>query len=244
MVAQIAVKLPTVAPTGDLPDDLGFTYTILAEECHAALLQQRYSTFEDLFSSYFTTALAAYDRIRTEIARDDPKTIFTYSADFIVDLFEISGYARVVGSLGNLHTWEVVRGCWDTYWTNKANPTALMKQLCAMLDLRSRQASLTTREATRFRWKHDFERTMVDRGLMTNPIGGGADDASALEPVARVFLEHISYGGIHAYDVFAAEYLMARSEAAGLTWTRGVKEFRRQLKDMLEERESSEPTDK
>jgi hypothetical protein len=244
MVAEIAVKLPTVVPTGDLPDNLGFTYTILAEECYAALLRQRYGTFEELFSSYFTTALAAYDRIRAEIAGYDTRTIFTCSADFIVDLFEISGYARVVGSLENLHTWEVVRGCWDTYWMNRADPTALMKQLCEMLDLRSRQASLTTREATRFRWRHEFENTMVDRSLMTSPMGSGAADRSALEPVARVFLEHVRYGGIHAYDVFAAEYLMARPEAAGLGWTRGAKEFRRQLKDMLEERESSGPTDK
>jgi hypothetical protein len=244
MVAEIAVKLPAVAPTGDLPDNLGFTYTILAEECHAALFQQRYDAFEELFSSYFTTALAAYNRIRTEVAGYDARTIFTYSADFIVDLFEISGYARVIGSLESLRTWEVVSGCWDTFWTNKADPTALMKQLCAMLDLRSRQPSLTPREAMRFRWRHEFERTMVDRGLMTNRMGGGAAYRSALEPVARVFLEHLSYGGINAYDVFAAEYLMARPEAAGLTWTRGAREFRRQLKDMLEEGESSVPTDK
>ena len=244
MVAKIAVKLPTVAPTGDLPDNLGFTYTILAEECHAALLQQRYDAFEELFSSYFTTALAAYDRIRTEVAGYDARTIFTYSADFIVDLFEISGYARVIGSLGSLHTWEVVRGCWDTYWTNKADPTALMKQLYAMLDLRSKQPSLTPREAMRLRWRHEFERTMVDRGLMTNRMGDGAAYHSALEPVARVFLEHLSYGGINAHDVFAAEYLLARPDAAGVTWTRGAKEFRWQLKDMLEERESSVPTDK
>ena len=92
-LVQLIPLLPTTPPRGALPDSFGFAYTTL---CHAmidALEAMDAATFKLVYPVLVPSSLKAHERVRVELIESPAENVLVFSADVILDVIEISGYA-------------------------------------------------------------------------------------------------------------------------------------------------------
>jgi hypothetical protein len=227
-LAEVAPRLPTDAPTGDEPDVFGYAYTSLAKHCYEALLNGRPALFQQIFPTYFKLAFAAHSRILAELADEALQTRTTLSADILLDVLELSGYALVYGDMGIGGVWECAKGEWDQYLGSHPDPRKVIQFLGANAEYRRTAISMSSRDLVRTSWVQGFERSLRERNLMSDEFDSVYERSTRPLPaewgtVARTFIRRSMFR--HAADVFMARYLFERPDATDLKRPRGVEEF-------------------
>lgn len=232
-LAMVALTLPTDVPSGDLPDDTGYAYSLLANECYFALAEGRTDLFSQLFPSYFRLLFPMLNRSRIELKDYRQEAQVTIISDLITDLLTLSGYALVGNRLRGWDVWEPVKELWDTYLRNASDAAEKVNFAVACAQHRQTAPSMTARGLQRTSWWEDFSRRLREAGLMSESLsGGGGVRAEPIDPAVRALLKEVFP---NPHRVFLSEYLLRRPEAANVQLSRREQVFQDEIRREAEQ---------
>ncbi|MFA5248254.1 MAG: hypothetical protein WC415_03340 [Patescibacteria group bacterium] len=218
-------KLQNLKIEDDLPDYFGQALTIGIEACFEACDDNNHERLKKIFLIVFQASLAAHDMTRQKVqswSQEDSKII--YSTEPLINLFEITGYAKLYAELyNNQELWNVVKISWDVYFASTTNAKQVIEFIAAICSYRDGLFMIMPQAALRSNWQISFEHRMRERGIPVFPDSGSYDSVNRRRqpthqsPIIRV-LERS--GGLRlmasARDIFFATYLSNLPDAVGV----------------------------
>lgn len=212
------VKLPK---TKNFPDYFGYAYSVISHECYIALAKGNEEKFNELFPVFFACAWEAFQQLNSSTQFDDPEIAFSYAAQPVGDLIDLSGYAYIFTELDNKNFRERVENVWNTHFEGVNDLKVAANSLALIARVQSGAFSYRfTRDEMRTAWKQSLERLLRDRGLLdrTPSLSGhpnlGEDES---RHPSRLIRELVGADMLHysARDVFLSEYHMQRFGLTG-----------------------------
>lgn len=228
LLARDVSNLETEFPVGEGPDDPGFAYTFLAQECYQTLTRGKIDLFRRLFPAFFELTLTLIDRLRRELEDQRAETQLIFTSDLIVDLLELSGYALVFSQIRSEDSWDVAKNVWEAYLKSLPDPKSTLEFLVGLYGYRETQFRMSTRGIIRTSWTQDFQQRMEREGFAEDRLGSGwSRYGSELDqvPISRVARTVLRGVGPEPRTAFVAFYLLRRPAAAGITPPRKVQQF-------------------
>lgn len=223
-LVQLLPKLKDLAIGDDLPDYFGQALTLGIEACYQAYEENDPERLKKTLPFVFDASLSAFDKIRAKVqnwAQEDSKIV--YSTEPLINLLEISGYAKLYSELyQNPVLWQVAQTLWDAY-LGAIDAHQFIEFLNAMVRYRDTLFMIMPQDNLRINWKMYFENKMREHGFPIFPDSESYDfvnnrrqpnHASALiRVVAR-------WGGLmimaSVREIFFITYLSGHTGASGI----------------------------
>ena len=235
-LVRLTPLLSADAPTGDLPDSLGFAYTALCDAAVDALRDMDAMTFELVYPALVPSAFAAHNRVKAELAENSTKDVVYFSTDVMLDVMDIAGYAYLWKfSLGEVRFWDIVTRVWEVVLSRDTKSAALIRLLTLGQDYHRKRLAISPRAEIRWEWKGRMRRVLEERGFALRDISSRRQPkVIAIDPIASTFLT--IWHGLKARDLMLSEYLLNRPEAEGVDLPREVKILRGEARRVVENR--------
>jgi len=230
--AKSSIELAKMPSKKNWPDYFGQCYSVMAEECNSSMAQKNETLFGRVFPAFFYAALAASDRLRSELAGRSDRDALVYMSEPIEDLLHVSGYALIYSELDAKKYWEVVKGLWDKYLSNRNNPKEIVEFIVNTVNFRQSIFAILPRATLRTGWQQKLEKRLRDGKILDEigdyaPVLGRHPSApkhasKIIQVIARGTMGTIFSDG---QDVFLATYIANRPEANGLKLPHSAQSF-------------------
>lgn len=203
-----------------VPDFFGHAYVIVHAAAFEDLLEGRTDAFKSKFPKLFDAALTGFQRVQEALSSHDPRTLFVYSTEMLIDLLELSGYALLMDELDTSGIWGTVKSTWDDWFSKHPKPADAIKYLHTVIEGRDSIFALMPRGGARAGRQMMMAQLLRERGIVEveeDYFPGRAETGPAhSSPIVRTFAPW-EFGIMEeAEDLFYVEYLATRPEAAGL----------------------------
>ena len=184
--------------------------------------------FQVVFPAFFNLVLRANEKLRQKFLGDTRN--IRLSADPLVDLMAVSGFAAVFAELDNKNFWKLVERCWNNYFGLYADDNRkrqVIEFLCAVVEPDWR---ITPRSVMRTRWQQMFGRVLQARGIFRERAFWDDRRSAVKHPsrLVRVFCRS-EYLSTEPHHVFLAVYIFKRPESVGVEKPREVDSLERAL---------------
>lgn len=217
-------KLNELAGGDDLPDYFGQALALGIEACYQACEENDPDRLNKILPIVFDASLTAFDKIRAKVqnwAQEDVKIV--YSTESLINLLEISGYARLYSELyQNPILWKVTQTLWDDY-LGAIDAHQFIQFLNTMVRYRDNLFMIMPQDNLRTGWKMSFENKLREYGF---PIFPDSESYNFLnnrqQPVHESALIRIiiMWGGLMIMssieEIFFATYLSSHAGASGI----------------------------
>jgi hypothetical protein len=217
VLADSVGGIASLPASKDIPDYLGQTYEMLADECYKSMAGGEEALFIKLFLPFFQVSIAVQDRLRVELRDRDVETALVYVTEPVEDLLTICGYALVYSELDDKSFWGFVKASWDNYLSRVPNAADAVKFWLSTISYRRSLFAILPRDLRRTAWTQDLMHHLQQRGLADDLLGTRFYGAREETPKHRsIIIRVIARNAIlfeKAADIFAATYLMKRPEA-------------------------------
>jgi hypothetical protein len=247
VVATSAQGIAALPVSDKIPDYLGQTYVMLAEECYRSMTTGGEASFAKFFSSFFAVSIVVQDRLRAQMKDRDVKTAVVYMTEPVEDLLAISGYALVYSELDKKNFWLAAKNCWEQYFSKVPDSGAVVKFLISTISYRRSLFAILPRDLRRTAWTQDLMHRLRERGLSRDLFGSGSyglREKGPQHPSALIrVLARQSILGENPADIFLASYLLSRPEAAGVEVARAVRDFRDRMEREKRKSEAEDDED-
>lgn len=230
--AKSSIELAKMPSKKNWPDYFGQCYSVLAEECNSSMAQHNETLFGRVFPAFFYAALAASDRLRSELAGRSDRDALVYISEPIEDLLHVSGYALIYSELDAKKYWELAKSLWDKYLTNRNNPKEMVEFIVNTVNFRQSIFAILPRATLRTGWQQKLEKRLRDDKILDEigdyaPILGRhrrtpKHASKIIQVIARGTMGTIFSDG---QDVFLATYIANRPEAASLKLPHSAQNF-------------------
>jgi hypothetical protein len=233
VLANSADGIATLPVAKEIPDYLGQTYVVLADECYRCLAEGEEADFARFYLSFFAIAIAVQKQLSSDLTASKTEAALPYITEPVEDVLAISGYALIYSELDGKRFWQVTKGAWDAYLNTQSDITSRIKLLLNMISYRRSLFAILPRDLQRTAWTQDLMRRFQDRGLSSDmfgisPLDGRPRRAPHSSPLIRV-LAGGSFLSYRPTEVFVSEYLMRQPQANSIDEPESVKEFRRRI---------------
>ena len=235
-LVRVTPRLRSDPPSGDLPDSFGFAYTTLSDASVTALEEVDAATFELVYPVLVLSALKAHDRVRVELAESPAENMLFLSADVVLGVVEISGYAYLWNfALGKSEFWARVTRVWDGLLSGHPNSEDLIKSIVLEAAFHKAHLPISPRSEMRWQWKRRIGHVLAEQGFAPQNLGSSrVPKVVSVDPMASAHLR--SWDMRDARDLMLSEYVLRRPEAEGLDLPRGVEEIREEAKRVSDNR--------
>lgn len=235
-LVRVTPRLRSDPPSGDLPDSFGFAYTTLSDASVTALEEVDAATFELVYPVLVLSALKAHDRVRVELAESPAENMLFLSADVVLGVLEMSGYAYLWNfALGKSEFWARVARVWDGLLSGHPNSEDLIKTIVLEVAFHKAHLPISPRSEMRWQWKRRIGHVLAEQGFAPQDLGSSrAQRVISVDPMASAHLR--SWDMRDARDLMLSEYLLRRPEAQGLDLPRGVEDLREEAKRVSDNR--------
>ena len=206
----------------DLPDYFGQALTLGVNACYEALKENDVKRLESILPTVFFGSLIAYDRIQVEIQDwTEKNSKIVYSTEPLINLFEISGYARIYSDLyQSPKLWKIMQQCWDTY-LNTIDAKRFITFVDAITVYRDNLFMIMPQETLRWEWKKSFEEKMRESGFPEfpdrNDYINSRKQPNHTSPLIRIIIQ---WGDSRPMDfireIFFTTYLSAHTDTQGI----------------------------
>ncbi|HEX6292947.1 MAG TPA: hypothetical protein VFZ66_27435 [Herpetosiphonaceae bacterium] len=221
-LARCIPSLATTHESQELPDYLGHAVHLAGDESFATLVSNDPDTFANIFPLYFNGTLIMHDRLRKKTKDWPARNQLSASSAPLVDLAELSGYAKFYSELHQNPTlWTTCQTVWDSYF-QREDSEALLETWVFILDGFRNMSLIPHRALLRQKWEMQVNAML--RSLPRKPFHINSyrlieqyveiiDHPSQLVRVmGSVYRDMIPsiYNGL---DIFVTLYLQQRPEA-------------------------------
>jgi hypothetical protein len=169
--AELLPDLAKLPRTKKVPDFFGHAYSVVAEECYVAMVLGNESKFRKLFPLFFNASLDAHAQLIGNPDSKDTMMHVGFSAQPIIDLFEISGYAIIYQELDGKGFWDCAKEVWDAHLGAVPDRVTAVKAFDAFGNY-YREMTMFPRDVARTGWDQQLEGILRKRGL----LGGMFED--------------------------------------------------------------------
>ncbi|MCY3568917.1 MAG: hypothetical protein OXH38_09845, partial [Chloroflexi bacterium] len=237
-LVRLTPLLPTTPPRKDLPDSFGFAYTTLCNAAIEALMDMDAETFEFVYPILVRSALKAHNRVTAELAEIPDESVLYFSADVILDVMEISGYAYFWKfGLGEECFWDNVTGVWDQFLSRYPRAADLIRLITFEEDYHKGRFAISPRTQNRFHWRSGVRQLLRDKGFAPRDVSSDtAPEIIPIDPTAASYL--LAWQSRRARELMLSEYLLERPEVPGIDLPRGVADLREGAKRVSDNRAS------
>ncbi len=235
-LVHLTPLLANTPPTGDLPDGFGFAYTTLCAAMIDALEDMDPATFALVNPIVVRSALKARDRVKTELAESHVESVLYFSADVMLDVMDIAGYAYLWKfSLGEECFWDSVASVWDALLSQLANPSDIIRLITLGQDFHKQRSTTSPRSIIRLEWRARMRNVLEDNGFAPRGITSNTwPKAISVNPTAATYVA--TWSERRAREVMLSEYFLRRPEAEGIQAPSGIEELRRGARQLLDDR--------
>ena len=153
----------------NVPDYFGQAYNTVYAEAHYMLQKNNSEQFEEVFPPLFLSAFQAFGILKDDplLQKQEPITKIGYTTEPIVDLLELSGYAKIYSELHqNPLIWESCAKQWEKYFSGNLKGNEVMKYLITVSDVRRNALRLFSRDVLRGNWERHLRTELRQRGLV------------------------------------------------------------------------------
>ncbi|MDP1580964.1 MAG: hypothetical protein Q8M02_11840 [Candidatus Didemnitutus sp.] len=211
----------------NLPDLFGQIYTVLAERCLEALLEEDRDTFRSLFPQVLSTALQAHQRIFSR-HQTDSRQAFRLAMGPLGDLLALSGYALLSGDLVDPEFAEIATHEWNNFLATRVDDAARRTAIVQFAASTDTMLGFSPRAMLRFEWQRKYNAYLEGKGFS---VGRGFYYGDPLpkhpSPLVRLYVTHAEL--YEADDLFLSAYLGRRAEANGIKMPHKVTSFAESL---------------
>jgi len=208
----------------EVPDYFGQAYNTVYSQAHYLLQKNDPDQFREIFPPLFFSAIQAYERLRKhpKLQQQESITLIGFSTEPIMDLLDISGYAKIYSELHqNPALWDQCTAIWDKFFSSLPDSKEMVKAIIAIDYVRRFSLRLFSRDVLRTNWQMQFENRLRQLDLIDDFASRGRSwDEHQVIKHPSPFIRALCLGRhepmISAVDVFLLIYLRARSEAADL----------------------------
>lgn len=229
---QCAIDLSQTKHTDHMPDYFGHAYSVLADECYQAMATGNETLFRRIFPEYFSAALLAFEKLKSDFADWNEEAKIIISTEPIEDLLQISGYAIVYSELDKKAYWRIVERLWQNYFDSPAKDERI-RFVFTIANYRDTLFRITYRSILRTGWKQQLSATFREKNIADDDPGipfRGRRRSTHPSPLIRVLARSGDMLFDDGSDVFLVAYMSKLPEAAGLNLPRNAQS----LKEMLE----------
>ncbi|MFI7208949.1 hypothetical protein [Micromonospora aurantiaca (nom. illeg.)] len=216
-----------------MPDAFGRFYAVLLTEAHEILLTDDDALFAELFPAVSRGAALAFQRLRAEPQKMDPRLAVPAITRPLVELLELSGAALLLTELRGGSDWETVINGWDGLLHGLEDPAATAGIYSVALDAHQPAVLFDRgRMARDSRWRR-IAQYLRQQGVATGLSGSGLSRERRAHPSAIVRVMAAGDGLYRLHDLFAVRYLADKLPELELPASA------RRLQDALEHRKSA-----
>lgn len=220
------------------PDYAGQFLHASGEVSFEALLNDDQELFGNVFMMYLYGCIMRFDNLRPKSTSMDwrAQQDFKVSAAPLLDLMELSGYARLMADFHvNENLWQIVTDAWDKYIAERGEQSPL-PILSAAIALTEGAFEIPHRGVLRTSWHTRINHKLNDvprHEVYSRHYIGSHTEIDHESPLIRIFARE-PYGSFHdGIDIFIPFYLRTKEGADQLDF--GWK--RRDLQDSLDREE-------
>lgn len=171
-LSSCLLPLASISHKDTLPDLFGQTYTTICQYCYDCMIDNRPHEFSVAFPPVFMSALHAHDRLRTMLCDWRPEAALGISADPLLDIMELSGYAMIFSEVYATTEFQAIcEDCWGSFIRKKSEPKTLLSTLVGFYELRRSQFQMYPRDILRTNWQIQMNRKLLELGLIDEPYG-------------------------------------------------------------------------
>jgi len=219
ILAKCIPALSQIEYRESFPDIFGQTYNIVCQDCYEAMVLAKADKFKILFPLLFYGSLAAHEKLREQLKGGQPETGLTIAIEPLMDILELSGYAKIYSELyGIPDIWDVCQLKWDKYFESHAQPKDAIKFLIASYEYRRSLFQIFPRDILRTNWKMSLNNKLREINLIDDMSSSGYYGVrkSKIEhksPLIRAICRGRYEPHISASEVFIITYLLKRPES-------------------------------
>lgn len=217
-LAACLLPLASVTIKDTLPDLFGQTYATTCNYCYDCMLKNQPDAFSATFPAVFFGALHAHDKLMTMLHDWKPETALGLSADPLLDIMELSGYALIYSALHAKPDFQAICiKCWDDFLRKKSDPKAALSVFVGFYEFRKSQFQSSPRDILRSEWRIQLNQKLVTMEIVDErygmTYGAKKKPATHSSPLIRALCRNRMEPHISAAEVFIVAHLLRRSEA-------------------------------
>lgn len=245
LLVECLPKLSLVKHQANLPDYFGQAYHFIINECYNMLVIKNTVRFEKTFKSLLFSSLMTHDQLRKELKGQEPETFVTFSFDPLIDMMELSGYAKIYSELYlKPEIWNACERIWNTLLDNLPNSKDKIKLLVSAYEVKCQSFRIAPKDRFRTNWEIHLQNELNKAGLTTELykeriLLHGKSNREHTSPLIRVISGDFFAPHHSGAEVFIVTYILKRKESEGIEFAdmRGLKrELDRELQKQTGEK--------
>jgi hypothetical protein len=213
-ISQQSNLLSLLHRRDDFPDYAGQFLHFTAHSVLSAICEPDEALLIATYKPFFYASITKFQELRPKIEPADWRfeSQFNVAAAPIIDLLELSGYAKLMSALYNKpNLWAEISKTWDEYLADKDTPKDALKFFAACVNITDLGFGIAYRGITRTSWKQRIERilhglprkTMYHKGIGIIPY----EEVEHPEPLVRLFARERMGSFYDGIDVFISEFI-------------------------------------
>lgn len=214
--AEMEQSLAKIPADEAWPDYFGHAYELIINSCYSAMAEGDIEQFRKLFPAAFEATLIANSRIQEKLEGQKERTIFVFSTEPFLNLFELTGYSIIYQEFYGKPFWDTARVAWDSFLEDR-DAAQLGKTFLGIVNDRRLIFGISPRDLEREAWQQDFINRMKSAGYVQERFfyRGDFDEEKKMikSPILRAVIQG-EFMLIDAGDVFLAIYFVGKVDEA------------------------------
>lgn len=222
ILAKCIPALSQIEHKENFPDMFVQTYNTVCQDCYEAMILAKADKFKNLFPLLFIGSLAAHEKLRKQLKDWQPETGLTITIEPLVDIMELSGYARIYSELFAIpDIWDICKTTWDKYFESHAQPNDAVKFLITLYQYRKGLFQISPRDILRTNWQIGFnnklrEMNLIDDMFSSRYYGVKESITKHKSSLIRAICRGRHEPHISATEVFIITYILKRPKLEGI----------------------------
>jgi hypothetical protein len=222
-LANCIPSLSLIEHREKFPDLFGQAYNIVCQDCYESMILKKANKFKNIFPLLFFGSFKAYERLTKTIKDLQPDPRLIISLDPLIDIMELSGYAKIYSELFDIpEIWNVCGETWNKYFDSSDNSENRVKFLVKFYEYRKGLFQISQRDILRSNWQIGLNDKLQGMDLIDDMFSSSRLpwEKNMKNKHKSLLIRALCRGRhellISAAEVFIITYLLKRPESQGI----------------------------
>jgi len=222
-LAKCIPSLSLIEHREKFPDFFGQAYHIVCQDCYESMILKKINKFKNIFPLLFFGSFKAYEKLSKTIKDLQLEPRLIISLDPLIDIMELSGYAKIYSELFEIpEIWDVCAKTWNKYFDSTGNSENMVKFLIKFYEYRKGLFQISQRDILRSNWQIGLNNKLQEMDVIDDrfspsrlPYEKNMKNKHK-SPLIRALCRGRYEPHFSAAEVFIITYLLKRSESQGI----------------------------
>jgi len=222
-LAKCIPSLSLIEHREKFPDFFGQTYNIVCQDCYESMILTKINKFKNLFPLLFFGSFKAYERLTKTIKDLQLVPRLIISSDPLIDIMELSGYAKIYSELFDIpEIWNVCEETWNKYFDSPDNSENRVKFLVKFYEYRKGLFQISQRDILRSNWQIGLNSKLKEMDVIDDRFSSSrlSWEKNMKNKHKSLFIRALCRGRyephVPAAEVFIITFLLKRPESQGI----------------------------